>query len=167
MFFSFYILELTYFPSKEYQILPEWLNISGIYLSPDDHILHLVFHIMLSQHISLSWSFTNFLSFFFPPISESPSHSGYLPFHRGPRVTLLIVFFWMTLKDNGSLEPWPALSVCESATFHREFCPPVSREVMWSLCHWRGFPPLRVRALKRGVYLSLMRVSAHAAGRLL
>lgn len=39
-------------------------------------------------------------------------------------------FVWMSLKDNGSLEPWPALSVCESASFHWECCPPMSREVM-------------------------------------
>lgn len=69
-------------------------------------------------------------------------------------------FVWMSLKDNGSLEPWPALSVCESASFHWECCPPMSREVMWSMCDWRGFPPLRVGASRRGAYIVWTLLSA-------
>lgn len=89
------IMELTYFPFKQCQILLEWLNVSGIHLSPDGHILHLVFHITLSDWISLNLSLSLPQSL---PLGLTPS--GYLPFHRGPCVTLFIVFFgwlWRTI----------------------------------------------------------------------
>lgn len=50
--------------------------------------------------------------------------------------------------------------VCESASFHWECCPPMSREVMWSMCDWRGFPPLRVGASRRGAYIVWTLLSA-------
>lgn len=173
--FALYIMQLTYFPFDWCQIHPEWLNISGIHLPPDDHILHLVFHITLSQWISLSQSLSHFL---FVSVSVSLNLSPSLPLTlwlftipQGALRDPLHCFVWMTLKDNGSLEPWPALSVCESASFHWECCPPMSREVMWSMCDWRGFPPLRVRASrKEGSILCecvCVCVCVHAAGGIL
>lgn len=55
-------MDLTHFPFKQCRFLLEWLNISGIHLPPDDHILYLVFHITLSQWISLSQSPLHFPS---------------------------------------------------------------------------------------------------------
>lgn len=162
-------MDLTHFPFKQCWILPEWLNISGIHLPPDDHILHLVFHITLSQWISLSQSPAHSPP---PPLSFSLclflSDSPSLWLFTIPQGALrdpLHCFVWMTLKDNGSLEPWPALSVCESASFHWECCPPMSREVMWSMCDWRGFPLLRVSAWRKGVYIVCARM--HAASGIL
>lgn len=59
--FALYIMGLTYFPFKQCQIPCEWLNISEIHLPPDDHILHLVFHIALSKWISLPEPLSHFL----------------------------------------------------------------------------------------------------------
>lgn len=157
---ALYIMELTYFPFKQWQIPLEWLSVSGIHLPPDDHILHLVFHItvIVSGLVSLNLSLTSSLS-----LSDSPSRSLRLfTIPQGALRDPLHCFVWMTLKDNGSLEPWPALSVCESASLHWECCPPMSREVMWSMCDWRGFPPLRVGVSRRGVYIVWMRVCARA-----
>lgn len=43
--------------------------------------------------------------------------------------------------------------VCESVSFHWECCALMSGEVMWSMCDWRGFPPHKVSASRRGVYI--------------
>lgn len=102
---ALYIMELTYFPFKQCQILLEWLNVSGIHLPPDDHILHLVFHItvIVSGLVSLNLSLTSPLSLCFclsSSLTLPLTLCGYLPFHRGPCVTLFIVLFgwlWRTM----------------------------------------------------------------------
>lgn len=90
--------------------------------------------------------------------------SGYLPFRWGPCVTLFIVlcrWLWRTMAV-WSLGPalYVRVCVCESASLRWECCPPMSREVMWSMCDWRGFPPLRVGASGREAYIVYMLVSA-------
>lgn len=48
---------------------------------------------------------------------------------------------------------------CESAPLHWEHCPPIPREVTWSMCDWRGFPPMRV-SLKERAHIVRTPVSA-------
>lgn len=93
------------FHSSKVRFFCEWLRISEIHLPPDDHILHLVFHMTQSQWISLSQSLSLPLSLsvsvsliLFPSLPVTLS--GYLPFHRGPCVTPFIVLFgwlWRTM----------------------------------------------------------------------
>lgn len=157
-------MKLTYFPFKQCQILPEWLNISGIHLSPDDHILHLVFHITLQQWISLSQCPSLSLSL---PLCLTVS--GYLPFHRGPRVTLFIVFFgwlWRTMAV------WSLGRHSACVNLHLSIGSPVllCQEGLCDLCVTEGaFHRWASEPGEEGFIFLQMRasVSAHAAGGIL
>lgn len=69
-------------------------------------------------------------------------------------------FVWMTLKDNGGLEPWPALGVCANLRLSIGSAVLLCQERLCDLCVTeRGVSTAaRASASRGGVYIASLRV---------
>lgn len=91
------------------------------------------------------WRWKNPASLILPLVTD---HSAGLTW---PSSLFLFGWLWRTVVG--------AQPGCESALLHWEHCPPIPREVTWSMCDWRGFPLMRV-SLKERAHIVRTPVSA-------